>query len=61
MYNMSEKERRELGKKGREHVLKNYGYEDYIQMWDETLTDIHERMGSWGTRKHKAWEMVELA
>ena len=61
LYNMSEEERRELGRNGRAHVLKNYGYDDYVKAWDETLTEIHERHGSWETRKHKAWEMVELS
>ena len=62
MYNMSKEERLEMGKKGRQHVLDNYGLDQYIKMWDETLTKIHEEQGSWSNRKnHKSWEMKEIA
>lgn len=61
MYNMSPEDRAELGKKGREHVLNSYGFDQYIDMWIETLTNIHEEQGSWSTRKnHKAWEAREI-
>jgi len=60
MYNMPPEERAELGRKGREHVLKNYGFQDYIETWDKTLTKIHEEQGSWSTRKHKSWEVMEI-
>ncbi len=60
MYNMSAEERKELGRKGRAHVLNNYGFEDYIETWDKVLTGIHEEQGSWATRKYKSWEMVEI-
>ena len=60
IYNMSQEDREELGRKGREHVLKNYGFEDYIDTWDKTLTKIHEEGGSWSNRKHQSWEMMEI-
>tara|TARA_Y100001937_G_scaffold128453_2_gene205204 strand:+ start:4420 stop:5685 length:1266 start_codon:yes stop_codon:yes gene_type:complete len=60
MYNMSKEERAELGRKGREHILKNYGFDQYIDLWDETLTKVHEEGGSWSTRKHKGWEVREV-
>ena len=61
LYNMSEKERRELGLKGREHVLKNYSFEDYSKRWDELLTSVYEESGSWETRKnYKRWELLEV-
>jgi hypothetical protein len=60
IYNMTEEDRRALGAAGRQHVLNNYGFDSYIDTWDETLTRIHEEGGSWETRKHKAWDMVEI-
>jgi glycosyltransferase involved in cell wall biosynthesis len=61
MYNMSEEERREMGKKARQHVIKNYGFDSYIDQWDEILTRLHNECGSWETRKnYKAWNMVEV-
>jgi len=60
MYNMTKEERAEMGKKARKHVLDNYGFESYVNLWDETLTKIHEEGGSWSNRKHKGWKMVEI-
>lgn len=60
IYNMSKEEREEMGRAGRQHVLDNYGFEDYVNMWDETLTKLHEEHGSWSTRNHKSWEFMEL-
>jgi glycosyltransferase involved in cell wall biosynthesis len=60
IYNMSQEEREELGRKGREHVLKNYGFEDYIDTWDKTLTKIHKEGGSWNNRKYQSWKMMEI-
>ena len=60
IYNMPLEEREKLGKKGREHVLENYGFEDYVNNWDTTLTKIHEEKGSWNNRKHQSWEMMEI-
>jgi len=62
MYNMSKEERAELGKKGAEHVRKNYNYEDFKNKWIELMDNIHEKYGSWDSRKgYKSWEMKEIA
>jgi len=62
IHEMSRKERKELGKKGRDYVLKSYGYESYIKKWDEILMKAHENYGSWGTRKdYKAWRFLEVS
>jgi glycosyltransferase involved in cell wall biosynthesis len=61
MYNMPKEERLEMGKKGRQHVLDNYGLDQYIRMWDETFTKILEEEGSWSSRNHKSWEIKEIA
>tara|TARA_Y100001963_G_C6754524_1_gene436054 strand:- start:1361 stop:1804 length:444 start_codon:yes stop_codon:yes gene_type:complete len=61
IYNMTKEERKELGRKGREHVMKNYNFENFCESWDKTLTMIHEEMGSWGNRRgYKTWELKEL-
>ena len=61
IHEMSSGDKEKLGKLGREHVLKNYGFENYIKKWDETFTYIHENFGSWETRKgYKCWEMTKI-
>jgi glycosyltransferase involved in cell wall biosynthesis len=61
IYNMSKEERRQLGLKGREHVLENYNFENYCDKWVEIMEQIHEKHGSWDTRKnYTSWELTEL-
>ena len=62
LYNMSQKEREELGKMGRKHVMKNYNFENFNKTWVETMLHIHEKYGSWSNRKNheRRWEMFEL-
>lgn len=61
IYNMTPEERKELGKKGREHVEKNYSFEKYCEGWVEIMTEVHEKYGSWENRKgYKNWEIREL-
>ena len=43
IYSMSKEERNEMGRKGREHVLKNYNFKNYIDGWEEILTNVHEK------------------
>jgi glycosyltransferase involved in cell wall biosynthesis len=60
MFEKSEEERRELGKKGRGHVLKNYSMENYISLWDETLTRVHKDHGSWEDKKSNLWSLSKI-
>jgi len=61
MYSMSQEERDELGRKGREHATTNYNFEQYGKKWEQVLTMVHEEMGSWNTRKnYKAWNLIEV-
>jgi len=61
MYEMDPKEREEMGLRGREHTLRNYNLEKNMQKWDELLTMIHEKHGSWNTRKnYKSWELIQV-
>ena len=61
MYNMTREERREMGAKGRKHVLENYGYEILVKRWDEIFTEIHDQKGSWENRKnYQGWKLEEV-
>ena len=61
IYNMSNEERQELGSRGREHVMKNYNFKKYKDFWVHYLEDLHNRVGSWETRKsYSPWEIKEL-
>ena len=59
LYNMSVEERQEMGLAGRKHVEDNYNFAAYVSRWNDTLTSIHEKFGSWDTRKdYKSWELI---
>ena len=61
IYNMSQEERAELGKKGRAHVLKNYNFDHLTEKWDSFFQNIKENHGSWDTRKnYNTWELKEV-
>jgi glycosyltransferase involved in cell wall biosynthesis len=61
IYNMTKEERQELGQKGRAHVEKNYNFEEYSKNWDDLLTNVHENLGSWDTRKnYQSWKLMEI-
>jgi glycosyltransferase involved in cell wall biosynthesis len=62
IYEMSKEERAELGKKGIEHVRKNYNFKDFENSWIKIMDHVVEDLGSWDTRKgYKAWEIKEIA
>ena len=52
MYNISAEERRKMGLAGRKHVEENYNFENFEKTWIETMDEIHEKEGSWETRKN---------
>jgi glycosyltransferase involved in cell wall biosynthesis len=61
MYELDPEERQEMGQKGRQHVMKNYNLEKNMQHWDDLLTMVSEKQGSWDTRKnYKSWELIEV-
>ena len=61
IYNMTKAERKKLGTAGRKYVLKNYGFEKYVEQWDETFKTIREKYGSWEDRKnYKSWSIKEV-
>ena len=61
MYNMSKENKNKLGKLGRAHVETNYGFDKYCEQWVEVITNLHDKYGSWDSRKgYKNWELKEL-
>ena len=61
MYNMSREERKEMGARGRKHILENYDHENFVKRWDEIFTEIHDQKGSWENRKnYQGWKLEEV-
>ena len=61
MYGMSEEDRAIYGRAGREHVVKNYSFEVFNKTWVDLMLKIHEEEGSWETRKHSNYRLLEVA
>ena len=60
--NVSSKAYNKMCKLGREHVIKNYNFEDYEKRWVKTMDEIVEKHGSWETRKnYERWQLMEVA
>jgi len=58
IYNMTPEDRTALGQKGREHVMKNYNFENFKETWVRTMLELHESCGSWENRKnYQSWEL----
>ena len=61
MHEMSDKERSDLGKSGREHVKKNYSFEKFQNQWVEVMDEVNEKHGSWENRKiYKPWKLTRI-
>ncbi|HBY68596.1 MAG TPA: hypothetical protein DEG69_13120, partial [Flavobacteriaceae bacterium] len=61
MYNMSNEERKNLGKLGQKHVQENYSFEKFKTTWVKLMTDVYEKNGSWKNRKnYKSWKVDTL-
>jgi hypothetical protein len=52
IHNMTRKERKDIGAKARENVLKNFSFDQYGTSWDRVLQGVHDKHGSWETRKN---------
>jgi glycosyltransferase involved in cell wall biosynthesis len=57
MYDFGPEKREEIGKRAREHALKDYNIDDLVQQWDASLTDVITR---WRNEKKKKWNVTEL-
>jgi len=61
MYEYGKEKRDSMGKAGREHVLKNYNFENFAKSWEKILTELYDKKGSWETRKdYKKWELIAV-
>ena len=61
MYEYGDEKRRQLGKNGREHVLKNYNFEKISSKWEKVLLDVYNNKGSWDNRKgYTKWELIAV-
>ena len=60
IHEMTDKERTTLGTLGQQHFIKNYGNSVFRDSWEKLILDVHENHNSWGNRKHKNWEIIEL-
>ena len=62
MFSMPKNKREKMGQLGREHVMKNYNFDDFNKVWVDTMLKIYEEGGSWETRKYqKRWYLKEVA
>ena len=54
-------QRKLLGLEGRNHVLKNYNFENYTSKWVEIFDNAIAKHGSWDTRQnYQSWELREI-
>ena len=60
--NMSDKMYKKVSDHGREHVAKNYNFDNFEKEWVKVMDDFVERNGSWTTRKgYDRWHLMEVA
>lgn len=61
IYTMDPEQRKHLGLDGRNHILKNYNFENYTSKWVEIFDNAIAKHGSWDTRQnYQAWELREI-
>jgi glycosyltransferase involved in cell wall biosynthesis len=61
IYEAGKEERAKLGKLGREHVMKNYNFDDFNKSWVELMSSVYQRHGSWKSRKNRQnWRSESL-
>ena len=61
IYNYSKEERKELGLRGREHVIKNYNFDTFNKKWVEYMLEVYETEGSWDNRRPiERWVLEEI-
>ena len=57
--NIPKETRKLVGQAGRQHVIDNFNFTDFINRWDKIMTDVYEK-GVWSNRKYKGWELKEI-
>lgn len=61
IYNMTNDQRKLLGMRGRQHVVKNYNFNKFNKDWVNLVDSIIESRGSWESRtNYQSWEMREI-
>ena len=61
IYNMTNEEREELGKMGKQHVKTNYNFNDFEDRWVALVDQIIDEHGSWDNRKiYKPYFFTEV-
>jgi glycosyltransferase involved in cell wall biosynthesis len=51
--------RKLIGQAGRQHVINNFNFTDFIDRWDKIMTDTYNK-GVWDQREYKGWELKEI-
>ena len=58
MYNLTPEEKEQLSADARKWIETNFGFDDFIEKWDNLLEKIVEEKGSWGDRAgYQGYEM----
>lgn len=52
IHNMTREERKEMGLKGRQHMLNKYDISKFAAQWEKVMNDFCEKHGAWETRKN---------
>ena len=61
IYVMPKEQRKQWGFLGRQHVLKNYNFENFQKKWIDVFDNTLEKHGSWKNRKnYQSWELREI-
>ncbi len=61
MYLMSPEERKTLGQHGKKYIQTHYNFQDFQKFWVEKMLEVHEKFGSWETRKnHTRYTLTEI-
>jgi len=58
IYEMTPEARRELGMEARTWSEERFGFDKFVQTWDDLFTSIYDKKGSWETRQgYQPYEM----
>lgn len=61
MFNKTQEERNEMGRKGRAYVESEYSPEEFAKNWESLVESVVENRGSWSTRKnYQNWKFKEV-
>jgi glycosyltransferase involved in cell wall biosynthesis len=59
---MSPKAYKKASIQGREHIRKNYNFDNFEKQWVNKIDEIVEKYGSWENRQgYKRWHLLEVA